>query len=199
MLNISGLLFQHAWPCCNASWNRISIYLHPPPPAEGKPVIWEPSRLTLEITQEWIYVTIDIFLRLLYFIYGHRRHHLKWKFDSVSHILTNWLLENRECQTVLKSHGEGYFYNSHILLGRSRKLVIFIPAVLNLPDHTQYGATGKTDSYFDKEDTRQGPRGTPGMGEMSYNQIDHIQNQAISPLKFPLKTKMACNRSFLGL
>ena len=104
----------------------------------------------------------------------HRRHHLKWKFDSVSHILTNWLLENRECQTVLKSHGEGYFYNSHILLGRSRKLVIFIPAVLNLPDHTQYGATGKTDSYFDKEDTRQGPTGTPGMGEMSYNQIDHI-------------------------
>ena len=41
----------------------------------------------------------------------------------------------------------------------------------------------------------QGPRGTPGMGEMSYNQIDHIQviflhdiqNWAISPLKFPLK------------
>ena len=39
----------------------------------------------------------------------------------------------------------------------------------------------------------QGPRGTPGMGEMSYNQIDHIlviflhdiQNRAISPLKSP--------------
>ena len=39
----------------------------------------------------------------------------------------------------------------------------------------------------------QGPRGTQGMGEMSYNQIDHIQviflhdiqNRAISPLKSP--------------
>ena len=53
----------------------------------------------------------------------------------------------------------------------------------------------------------QGPRGTPGMGEMSYNQIDHIlviflhdiQNRAISPLKSLCKTKMACNLSFLGL
>ena len=39
----------------------------------------------------------------------------------------------------------------------------------------------------------QGPRGTQGMGEMSYNQIGHIQviflhdiqNRAISPLKSP--------------
>ena len=34
----------------------------------------------------------------------------------------------------------------------------------------------------------QGPRGTPGMGEMSYNQIiflHDIQIRAISPLKFP--------------
>ena len=44
--------------------------------------------------------------------------------------------------------------------------------------------------------------GTPGLVEMSYNQIDHIyvifrhdiQNWAISPLKFPLKTKMAGNK-----
>ena len=54
---------------------------------------------------------------------------------------------------------------------------------------------------------RQGPKGTPGMGDMSYNQIDHIQviflhdiqNRAISPLKFPLKTKMAGILSIMGL
>ena len=49
--------------------------------------------------------------------------------------------------------------------------------------------------------------GTPGMGEMSYNQIDHIsvifqhdiQNRAISPLKFPLKTKSDRPISVMGL
>ena len=54
---------------------------------------------------------------------------------------------------------------------------------------------------------RQSPRGTPGKVEMSYNQIDHIQviflhdiqNRAISPLKFPLKTKMTGILSFKGL
>ena len=54
---------------------------------------------------------------------------------------------------------------------------------------------------------RQGPKGTPGMGDMSYNKIDHIQviflhdiqNRAISPLKFPLKTKMTDILLFMGL
>ena len=54
---------------------------------------------------------------------------------------------------------------------------------------------------------RQSPRGTPGKVEMSYNQIDHIQviflhdiqNRAISPLKFPLKTKSDRSISVMGL
>ena len=54
---------------------------------------------------------------------------------------------------------------------------------------------------------RQGPKGTPGMGDMSYNKIDHIQviflhdiqNRAIYPLKFPLKTKMTGILLFMGL
>ena len=45
------------------------------------------------------------------------------------------------------------------------------------------------------------------MGEMSYNQIDHIQvifchdiqNWSIFPLKFPLKTKSACKSGNMGL
>ena len=53
----------------------------------------------------------------------------------------------------------------------------------------------------------QGPRGTPGMGEMSYNQIDHIQvifrkdiqNRAIFLLKFLLKTKRAYRYEVMGL
>ena len=52
----------------------------------------------------------------------------------------------------------------------------------------------------------QGSRRTPGLVEMSLNQIDHIQvifqhdiqNRAISPLKFPLKTKSALPIGVIG-
>ena len=55
----------------------------------------------------------------------------------------------------------------------------------------QNGQNGQNDHF-----QAWSPRGTPGMGEMSYNQIDHIYviflhdipNRAISPLKFPIKT-----------
>ena len=104
--------------------------------------------------------------------------------------------------------GKGHFANKSLSL-RNRPLALtsrsFVktialchasppPAFPNLGEIGLFQACRQGSPRVSKV---QGPwtlaRGTPGMGEMSYNQIDHIkviflhyiQNRAISQLKFP--------------